>query len=201
MGFLLGMCGKLFAGRRVRQLQGEMMRKQSEIRRATREAANMEKQINSYQRNESNRLKMENSLFTYGLQQTSMNGLAKEQAEINKYMSNGVVKPDLTDEQKEAYKLALQAYQMKSVELNSSMSSMQQYSQMSLSQAQTQLENEVEMMKELQLEPLKEYEQELQAEKETLESEIQLAQQDYEACKEMEKAGAKNLAPQYTGQG
>ena len=38
-------------------------------------------------------------------------------------------------------------------------------------------------------------------EKESLESQIQLAQQDYEACKEMEKAGAKSLVPNYTGQG
>ena len=41
----------------------------------------------------------------------------------------------------------------------------------------------------------------LECEKDTLESQLKIAEQDYEACKKMEDAGAKNLAPQYTSQG
>ena len=51
------------------------------------------------------------------------------------------------------------------------------------------------------MEPLKDEEEMLQTEKDSLESQIQIAQQDYEACKKMEQADAKNLAPNYTGQG
>ena len=45
MGFLLGAFGKLAAGRRVRQLQAQMMRVQSRLRRATRDVSEMEKQL------------------------------------------------------------------------------------------------------------------------------------------------------------
>mgnify|MGYP003596402987 FL=1 len=46
MGFLLGAFGKLAAGQRYRSLQARMMRIQSRWRRATRDAADMEKMIN-----------------------------------------------------------------------------------------------------------------------------------------------------------
>ena len=46
MGFLLGAFGKLAAGQRYRSLQARMMRIQSRLRRATRDAADMEKMIN-----------------------------------------------------------------------------------------------------------------------------------------------------------
>ena len=77
----------------------------------------------------------------------------------------------------------------------------QQAMQTSVQMMQTMLENQMEAQRELQLQPLKDYEDELQTEKDSLETQIQLAQQDYDACKEMEKAGAKNLKPDYTGQG
>ena len=77
----------------------------------------------------------------------------------------------------------------------------QQAMQSSLMQQNSMIENNFEAYKELQLQPLKDTEEELQLEKDSLETQIQLAQQDYEACKEMEKAGAKSLVPNYTGQG
>ena len=40
----------------------------------------------------------------------------------------------------------------------------------------------------------------LQIEKDNLESQLKIAQADYEANKEMEKQGAQNLKPDYTGQ-
>ena len=64
-----------------------------------------------------------------------------------------------------------------------------------------QVSNSYEALRETQLEPLKDEEELLQTEKDSLESQIQIAQQDYEACKKMEQADAKNLAPNYTGQG
>jgi len=57
------------------------------------------------------------------------------------------------------------------------------------------------MYREATLEPLKQYEDELQTEKDNRESRLKLLEADYQASKEEEKAGAKNLAPEYTGQG
>ena len=64
-----------------------------------------------------------------------------------------------------------------------------------------QIEEKYEAMNDFWLEPLKMEEDALQTEKDSLESQLQIAQQDYEACKKMEQADAKNLAPNYTGQG
>ena len=68
-----------------------------------------------------------------------------------------------------------------------------------LAMQKQQIEDYFEMLKETQLEPLKDEEEELQSEKDSLESQIQIAKQDYEACKEMEKDGAKQMKPDFTG--
>ena len=51
------------------------------------------------------------------------------------------------------------------------------------------------------LEPLKDEEELLQTEKDSLESQLQIAKGDYESCKQMEQDGAKMLKPDYTGGG
>ena len=73
--------------------------------------------------------------------------------------------------------------------------------EMILAQLKNQIEEKYENMNDIMLEPLKMEEDSLQTEKDSLESQIQIAQADYEACKKMEQADAKNLAPNYTGQG
>ena len=77
----------------------------------------------------------------------------------------------------------------------------QQLLQTAMQQQMTMQENMIEAAKEAELMGLKDLEDDLQTEKDSLESQIQLAQADYDGCKEMEKAGAKNMVPQYTGQG
>jgi len=200
MGFLLGAYGKLMAGKRVRSLQARMMSVQSQMRRATREVASMEKMINAQQKQMLNNLRLFSSMQTWGMQSSVQAQLLELQKE--KFGSLfGKNYQDLTDAQKKDYNSASTAYQMEASIINNQMSSMQQMTQMSMQQMQAQIEQEVEMMKELQLEPLKDLEEDLQLEKDSLESQIQIAQADYEACKEMEKAGVKTLTPQYTGQG
>ena len=76
----------------------------------------------------------------------------------------------------------------------------QQAMQSALMQQNTMLENNFETYKEMQLQPLKDLEEDLTVEKESLETQIQLAQNDYKSMQEMEKAGAENLVPRYTGQ-
>ena len=202
MGFLLGAYGKLMAGKRVRQLQARMISVQSQLRRATRDIENMERQINAQQRQMTNTIRTMGSMQMFGLQSYNQTELANLQASIfDKHGLTGIKFDDMTDEQKKSYSNAISEYQMNASLVNNQMSSMQQMMQTTMMQQQQQVENYVEMMKEMQLEPLKDLEEDLQMEKESLESQIQLAQQDYEACKEIEKSGSKSLAPQYTGQG
>lgn len=73
--------------------------------------------------------------------------------------------------------------------------------EMTLAQLKNMIEEKYENMNDYLLEPLKQESDSLQTEKDSLESQIQIAQADYEACKKMESADAKNLAPNYTGQG
>lgn len=203
MGFLLGAYGKLMAGKRVRQLQARMMSVQSQLRRATRDIESMERQINAQQRQMTNSIRTYGSLQMYGMQTANQMNMQQLQASIfgDFYAQAGNDMSKWTDAQRSDYTNLTSKYQMQAALMNNEMGSMQQMMQTTMAQQQQQIENEVEMLKELQLEPLKDLEEELQLEKETLDSQIQLAQQDYEACKEMEKAGAKNLTPQYTGQG
>lgn len=67
-------------------------------------------------------------------------------------------------------------------------------------QASAYWDSYFDMMRESMLQPLKDEEDYLQTEKDNLESQIKIAQAEYDAKKEEEKEGAKNLAPNYTGQ-
>ena len=203
MGFLLGAYGKLMAGKRVRQLQARMMSVQSQLRRATRDIESMERQINAQQRQMMNSIRTMGSMQMFGLQNASQMNLQALQNSIfgDFYSTAGTDMNKWTDAQRSDYTNLTSQYQMQAAMMNNQMSSVQQMMQTTMAQQQQQVETQVELMKELQLQPLKDLEEDLQLEKDTLESQVQLAQQDYEACKEMEKAGSKNLAPQYTGQG
>lgn len=178
MSFLLGAFGKLSAGRRVRDLQARMMRVQSRLRRATRQCADMEKQLQRQEQMELNSLK-------------SMGMLAKQTAisQLPGYsdLSSGSLTGD--------------ALAQAQAQFNQGSSGITAQFEAQLSFMQQQVSDKYEWLREVQLEPLKMEEDMLQTEKDSLESQIQIAQADYEACKKMESADAKNLAPNYTGQG
>ena len=73
--------------------------------------------------------------------------------------------------------------------------------EMVLAQLKNNIEEKYENMNDFLLEPLKQEQDSLQTEKDSLESQLQIASADYEACKQMEKADAKNLKPEYTAGG
>lgn len=191
MGFLLGAFGKLAAGRRVRQLQAQMMRVQSRLRRATRDVSEMEKQLqrqekdalNAYSTTAINAKQMALGQILGGNQEAFLN--------LQTRIGNG---EKLSDSETQQYNSWSTAYTQGSTTIGS-------YNEQWLSQMKQQVSNSFEALREAQLEPLKDEEEMLQTEKDSLESQIQIAQQDYEACKKMEQADAKNLAPNYTGQG
>ncbi len=189
MGYLIGAFGKLMAGKRVRSLQYRMVRVQSQLRRATREAADMEKYFDKMARN----LKSQVSLFASAAMSSFQNSYM-----ANMYKEFGISGPEgfssLTDAKRSEFFNFVNAFSTENT-------TRQQQLQALLQMENSMMEQNIEMMKEQQLQPLKDLEEELQLEKDSLESQIQIANADYEAQKEMEKAGAKNLTPQYTGQG
>ncbi len=180
MCFLSGAYGKLMAGKMVRSLQYEMTRVQSQLRRVTRQVGNMEKMFSAQERNMKMQMqaKMQASIF-------GVNGMG---GVFQGLFGNGI-DPSNPD-----------SYQNMDSALMQKFSMYQQQQQYQYTMAQTQWQNTFEMMREAQLEPLKDLEDSLQTEKDNLESRLKIANQEYEAKKEEEKAGAKGLAPEYTGQ-
>lgn len=71
----------------------------------------------------------------------------------------------------------------------------QQEAQSQIAMAKSMWQNMFEMQREAQLQPLKDLEDSLQTEKDNLESRLKIAQAEYDAKKEEEKAGVKGLTP------
>ena len=192
MGFLLGAFGKLAAGRRVRQLQAQMMRVQSRLRRATRDVSEMEKQL---QRQEKDAL---NAVAAQGMaaKQNAMSSLGTllggnfDQAQFNT-LQQKAAQGQLTSDEASTYNSMSSMYTQGSTTISA-------YNEQWISQMKQQVSNNFEMMREIQLEPLKDEEDLLQSEKDSLESQLQTAKTDYEACQKMEQSDAKMLAPNYT---
>lgn len=189
MGFLLGAFGKLAAGRRVRDLQARMMNVQTRMRRATRQIEKMSKCMESAKKAELNGLTVFQQMSKVGIQQTLINQYGVSGI-LGQAMGAGTAGASgLTADQQKAYG----DYQL-------AMSQATAMNEMQITQMKQAIEEKYETMNDLLLEPLKMEEDSLQTEKDSLESQIQIAQADYEACKKMEQADAKNLAPNYTGQ-
>lgn len=193
MGFLLGAFGKLAAGRRVRDLQSRLMNVQTRMRRATRQVERMSKSLEAQKKQELSAL----TIFS-----TTTN------AAIPGAIASGIVgAPELL-----AKMSALQGGATSGVKFEGNeaeiygqysmgVSQAKAFNEAFITQQKSMIEERYETLNDLILEPLKMEEDSLQTEKDSLESQLQIAQADYEACKKMEQADAKNLAPNYTGQG
>ncbi|MBR6722122.1 hypothetical protein IKL64_01565 [bacterium] len=189
MSFLLGAFGKLAAGRRVRDLQARMMRVQSRLRRATRQVETMSKMIETQKKMELNQItayaQQANAMLP-SLLGSRIPGMSPEL--LARFTGGaGFNNTPLTEEQQVQYGNFTMA-----------MSQIKAGNEMSLAQMKQQIEEKYENMNDMMLEPLKQEQDMLQTEKDSLESQLQIAQADYDACKQMEKADAKNLKPEYT---
>lgn len=189
MGFLLGAFGKLAAGRRVRDLQARLMRVQTKMRRATRSIERTSKALEAQKKAELNGANAMHMMLRNGVQ-------AQLLAENEQFATIFNIKPDADGKlnMPDGTQALMAQYQSASATANSNVDTY-------VSFWKQQIEERYEAMNDLMLEPLKMEEDSLQTEKDSLESQLQIAQQDYEACKKMEQADAKNLAPNYTGQG
>ena len=179
MGFLMGAYGKLMAGKYLRNLQYEQTQILSKQRRVTNQIATMQKMFDSQKRNISNRMQAQYS----GYMQQLMAGSGMAGAFGSFMGTDGSSYGGMSQE-------AYLAYNQKQMAM-----------QMQYAQAKSYFENVFEMQQESMLQPLKDLEEDLQTRKDSLYSQIKIAQQEYEAYKEEEKAGAQSLKPDMTGQG
>jgi len=194
----------MMAGRRVRDLQARMMRVQSKARRVTRQVERMSKMLETQKKMELNNLTMQqqaaNSIMPSIAETMATNNCNGYKSSMSTMMQGGY---DVNTLQTMAQnnKIQINAQdQAWMAAYNSNKTSMSAMSEMMLTQAKNEIEERYENMNDIMLEPLKMEEDSLQTEKDSLESQLQIAQADYEACKKMEQSDAKNLAPNYTGQ-
>lgn len=187
MGFLLGAFGKQMAGTRYRSLQYRMMRVSQQVRRVHRDVERITNRIEREKKSvlsaitieaQSAKTMFQNNLagiFNATMEQlgiTDANSMTTGQQ--YKYQADISKAQALAQAQESAYMTQIE-------------------------QRKKDAEDYYEDQKESLVEPLKDEENELTSEKESLESQRLIAENDYKACQEMEKADAKMLAPQYTG--
>ena len=199
MGFLLGAYGKLAAGSRYRSLQARMMRIQSKLRRATRDVANMEKMIDRQQKSMEQGLTLQNNQakqLYQGAMYAAMLGTKNDEGISVQDAMTKMQGKDLSNEDIQRYSSIVSTAQS---QFSQQISSMNAYCDTQTAMSKQQIENYIENVRDTMLEPLKDEEDSLQLEKDTLESQIQVAKADYEACQKMEQADVKMLTPNYTG--
>jgi hypothetical protein len=204
MGFLTGAYGKLMAGRHYRQLQNRLTDVMRQLRHATRDAGNMEKSLQKQQRMAENGMRQQAA----GQQQYYGSVFSQMQMGVMQKYGGGIDPQQMAKiidgGDKAAITAAYQASQanpmMQNMQnwINQQQSMYQQQAQMQVQTQQANIQNEFEMMREMMLQPLKDLEEDLTTEKESIESQLQIAKAEYDAKKQEEKEDAKNLAPSYT---
>lgn len=188
MGFLTGAYGKLMAARHLREIQYQQADVQRRLRHVTREIADKDKMYQAQERN------MRQSMQSQ-MQQCIMGAAYKAGLPIGNAMMGmngmGAFGQDCS------MFAAMGGFNQQQMQLYSAV---QQQAQMQFMQAQTLWQNMFEMQRDADLQALKDLEADLQTEKESLDSQVKIAQNEYEMYKEQEKTGAKAFMPE-SGQG
>ena len=198
MGFLTGNFQNLMLTRLVNQQQRKLTSIMSRLRSAKRQAERVEKQISSNLRTAQNSIRAQGQQM---MQQAQFAAQEQAYASIFGQQAGGAMAyaNNLMNTNPDAFMAAMTAK-------GSIFSSVMNQGQSSATNVQTwmqsqlaMVEQEAETMKEMQLEPLKDLESDLEVEKESTETNIKLYQQWKEAAKEDVQASAKNLKPNYGG--
>lgn len=187
MGFLLGTFGTISAGRLVRQLQSQMFKITNRRNRVTRDIQRMSDNLKRAQQRELNNLNLfSNSTYMAAQQQLyQTTGLGDLQA---KWAKEG----QLTAEEQ-------QAFNQQSSMVSQNLSMMKAQNEQMVASMKQQIEDKYQALEEQMLEPLKDEEDLLTTQQDSLQARLEVAKEDYKACKAMAKEDAKNLAPNYTG--
>ncbi len=187
MGFLLGTFGTISAGRLVRQLQSQMFKITNRRNRVTRDIQRMSDNLKRAQQRELNNLNLfSNSTYMAAQQQLyQTTGLGALQA---KWAKEG----QLTAEEQ-------QAFNQQSSMVSQNLSMMKAQNEQMVASMKQQIEDKYQALEEQMLEPLRDEEDLLTTQQDSLQARLEVAKEDYKACKAMAKEDAKNLAPNYTG--
>lgn len=187
MGFLLGTFGTISAGRLVRQLQSQMFKITNRRNRVTRDIQRMSDNLKRAQQRELNNLNLfSNSTYMAAQQQLyQTTGLGALQA---KWAKEG----QLTAEEQ-------QAFNQQSAMVSQNLSMMKAQNEQMVASMKQQIEDKYQALEEQMLEPLRDEEDLLTTQQDSLQARLEVAKEDYKACKAMAKEDAKNLAPNYTG--
>lgn len=187
MGFLLGTFGTISAGRLVRQLQSQMFKITNRRNRVTRDIQRMSDNLKRAQQRELNNLNLfSNSTYMAAQQQLyQTTGLGALQA---KWAKEG----QLTAEEQ-------QAFNQQSSMVSQNLSMMKAQNEQMVASMKQQIEDKYQALEEQMLEPLRDEEDLLTTQQDSLQARLEVAKEDYKACKAMAKEDAKNLTPSYTG--
>ena len=195
MGFLMGAYGKLMAGQRMRNIQFQLTTVQSRLRRITKEIGEKEKLYQSQERNMKTMMQAQMQNYTMmGLMNLSQQG-GEVGAIASVYGQNMLYGYGAAGF--DGLNLGTQAMQ----NFSTAYSMIQQQAQMQYMLSNNMWQDMFEMQKQADLQALKDIQDDLEIEKENLESQLKIADADYKANKDMEKQGAESLKPDYTGQG
>ena len=175
MGFLTGAYLKMQTARMRLQLQNELTSITMQMNRVTKQVGQLERQMSNQQRNMNMALQNQ---YRYGL-----NNLA------SRHGLNFLGGDNIFDTQDPNRVAQMQAYQQTS-----------QMMQMQFSQAQSIFSEQFELLREANLQPLKDLEESLSIRKTNIESRLRLIEGQEQAAQQMEKASQKDFVPEYTGQ-
>lgn len=186
MGFLTSNFLNLILTREQNRLQRRLTSVMSQMKTAQKQAQSVEKNINNWMRTQQNmaRATMNQSIF-----QSQAQGLAGMGLNVNPIdlMNNPGLLSSMIS--------GLSASQQQSFSTN-----LQQQNMRMQSNLQTYLANieqEAELMKEIQLEPLKDLESDLEVEKANIEAQMELNKQWKDGAKEDVKNSVQDLKPNY----
>lgn len=180
MGFLTGAYLKMQSARARLQLQNELTRIVSQMQRVTKQIGQVERMMTSQQRNC-------NMAIQAQMQVASQQAAQGAGLNFNN-MDNSIFVNSDSPEAK-AKMAAMQKY-----------SAVQQQIQYMGAQAQSVWADHFDMMREANLEPLKDLEIALGQRKANIESQLKLIEGQEDAAKQMEKSSQKDFVPEYTGQ-
>lgn len=193
MGFLMSAYGKLMTGKLVRDLEFRLMSVTRRASKITKEIQEKEKYYQAQERNMKQQMQNQIMFGTYGAAQALgipvMPGMGMQGANMMGYnmmnMAYGGALNMLQGGQGAFKQQDMLAYQQ-----------VQQAMQWQFSQANTMWQNIFEMERDADLQALKDIQDELETEKLSLESRINLAKEENKYYKESEKGQAKDLVPE-----
>lgn len=184
MGILTGLFKSIMLTRMINTKQHRLTQVMSRMRRLQKESTNVEKQINAFKRSQTTAINSEFSSRDLSTRAMIEAGLITQKQVDNNQLSSEEMQ---------------NIYASNTLLINQKYSQLQEYFGNSKQFALSELEDRIEAMKEEQLEPIKDEEEDLEVEKQTLETQIKMYEQWKQGAQEETQSGIKNFKPLGSG--